>query len=97
MKKLLMISLTVIFSLLATNSYAYNIYELIGKTIDGCKIVDVIQTSSLGDYSVVCIKKNKQNEYILYYNRIISKHADKNVNMTIKDIYETLEKDDIQY
>lgn len=93
MKKMFkIICLVLTFCLFSFNSHASNIYDLIGKTIKDCKIVDVVMTTSY-DYLIMCIKKNEDNKDVLYYHKLYTNGVSSRKELiTIEDVNKALEK-----
>lgn len=92
MNKLKYIFMVILFSLLLIPKvYASSIYDLVGKSYDGCEIIDVVYIEEPSNhYMISCIKLNSKNKYeLLRYNLYYSKYNIED-NLHIKDVIHLL-------
>lgn len=91
MKKMMTICFAMILSLIASNANASSIYDLIGETIKGCKVIDVVNWNYT-DYFIICIKKDKNGEFKTYYQSIHADSLPKNEKITVEDVNNVLRR-----
>lgn len=85
------ICLVLTFCLFSFNSYASNIYDLIGKSYKGCEIIDIVfKEDTRPYYLITCIKQNDNKEYEMLKYIINYSHYYIEDEIEIKDVINLL-------